>query len=49
MHSSQVAYLFVLETANTGLDIGIMYQPLILEYGKPVLGVDDWRVSRMTT
>ncbi|KAJ7036178.1 hypothetical protein C8F04DRAFT_489089 [Mycena alexandri] len=34
MHSSQVAYLFVLETANTGLDIGIMYQPLILEYGR---------------
>ncbi|KAJ7747817.1 hypothetical protein B0H16DRAFT_1554700, partial [Mycena metata] len=29
-----VAYLFVLETANTGLDIGIMYQPLILEYGR---------------
>ncbi|KAJ7164532.1 hypothetical protein C8R46DRAFT_1099830 [Mycena filopes] len=32
-----VLYLFVLETANTALDIGIMYQPLILEYGqKPV-------------
>ncbi|KAJ7776410.1 Aldehyde/histidinol dehydrogenase [Mycena metata] len=29
-----VAYLFVLETVNTGLDIGIMYQPLILEYGR---------------
>nr|GAT57313.1 predicted protein [Mycena chlorophos] len=32
-----VAFLFVIETANTALNISIMYQPLILEYGqKPV-------------
>ncbi|KAJ7238119.1 hypothetical protein B0H12DRAFT_100259 [Mycena haematopus] len=27
-----VGYLFVLETLNTGFDMAIMYQPLILEY-----------------
>ncbi|KAJ7059512.1 hypothetical protein C8F01DRAFT_1210532 [Mycena amicta] len=33
----QVAFLFFVETANTALDMSIMYQPLILEYGqKPV-------------
>ncbi|KAJ7184551.1 hypothetical protein C8R46DRAFT_1064410 [Mycena filopes] len=26
--------LFIVETANTGFDIGIMYQPLILQYGQ---------------
>ncbi|KAJ7063697.1 hypothetical protein C8F01DRAFT_87808 [Mycena amicta] len=32
-----VSYLFILETANTGFDMVIMYQPLILEYGqKPI-------------
>lgn len=32
-----VAVLFLIEFANTGFDIGIMYQPLILEFGqKPV-------------
>ncbi|KAJ7199954.1 hypothetical protein GGX14DRAFT_372671 [Mycena pura] len=32
-----VAYLFVMETVNTALDITIMYEPLILRYGeKPV-------------
>ncbi|KAF8328002.1 hypothetical protein F5887DRAFT_1009489 [Amanita rubescens] len=30
----QVLYLFIIETANTGFDIAMMYQPLILEYGK---------------
>ncbi|KAJ3920789.1 hypothetical protein F5877DRAFT_76802 [Lentinula edodes] len=29
----QVAYLFVMETANTILDMAMMYQPLITEYG----------------
>ncbi|KAF7335218.1 hypothetical protein MSAN_02355100 [Mycena sanguinolenta] len=29
-----VGYLFVLETLNTGFDMGMMYQPLILEYGQ---------------
>ncbi|KAF8209252.1 hypothetical protein K438DRAFT_260411 [Mycena galopus ATCC 62051] len=28
-----VAYLFVLETLNTGFDMEMMYQPLILQYG----------------
>ncbi|KAJ3810913.1 hypothetical protein F5876DRAFT_76336 [Lentinula aff. lateritia] len=28
-----VAYLFILETANTGIDMAMMYQPLIAEYG----------------
>ncbi|KAJ7441085.1 hypothetical protein FB451DRAFT_119456 [Mycena latifolia] len=32
-----VAFLFFVETANTALDMAMMYQPLILEYGqKPV-------------
>jgi len=32
-----VAFLFFIETANTALDMSMMYQPLILEYGqKPV-------------
>ncbi|KAJ7772791.1 hypothetical protein B0H14DRAFT_3508898 [Mycena olivaceomarginata] len=32
-----VGFLFVVETANTVLDMAIMYQPLIVEYGqKPV-------------
>jgi hypothetical protein len=32
-----VAFLFIVETANTALDMSIMYQPLILEYGhKPI-------------
>ncbi|TFK69372.1 hypothetical protein BDN72DRAFT_616836 [Pluteus cervinus] len=30
-----VLYLFLIETLNTGIDISIMYQPLILEYGLP--------------
>ncbi|KAJ7117960.1 hypothetical protein C8R43DRAFT_1036515 [Mycena crocata] len=29
-----VLYLFVLETLNTALDMAMMYQPLILEYGR---------------
>ncbi|KAJ6461380.1 hypothetical protein C8R45DRAFT_532599 [Mycena sanguinolenta] len=29
-----VGYLFVLETLNTGFDMGMMYQPLILQYGQ---------------
>ncbi|KAJ7060519.1 hypothetical protein C8F01DRAFT_1142959 [Mycena amicta] len=29
-----VLYLLVLETLNTGLDMAMMYQPLILEYGQ---------------
>ncbi|KAJ7623602.1 hypothetical protein FB45DRAFT_718870, partial [Roridomyces roridus] len=32
--SSFIAYLMVLETANTALDMGMLYQPLILEYGQ---------------
>ncbi|EKM82062.1 hypothetical protein AGABI1DRAFT_112209 [Agaricus bisporus var. burnettii JB137-S8] len=28
-----VLYLFIVETANTGIDMVMMYQPLILEYG----------------
>ncbi|KAJ3875992.1 hypothetical protein F5051DRAFT_47430 [Lentinula edodes] len=28
-----VAYLFILETANTAIDMAMMYQPLIAEYG----------------
>jgi hypothetical protein len=28
-----VLYLFIVETANTGIDMAMMYQPLILEYG----------------
>ncbi|KAL0960491.1 hypothetical protein HGRIS_005531 [Hohenbuehelia grisea] len=30
-----VLYLFVLETANTGFDIGMMYEPLVVRYGTP--------------
>jgi hypothetical protein len=30
---TKVLYLFVVETANTGIDMAMMYQPLILEYG----------------
>ncbi|KAF5340898.1 hypothetical protein D9758_012198 [Tetrapyrgos nigripes] len=30
-----VLYLFIAETANTGFDIGMVYQPLILNYGTP--------------
>lgn len=29
----QVLYLFLVETINTGCDIAMMYQPLIMEYG----------------
>ncbi|KAJ7473493.1 hypothetical protein FB451DRAFT_292990 [Mycena latifolia] len=29
-----VLYLFVLETLNTGFDMAMMYQPLILQYGQ---------------
>ncbi|KAJ6562261.1 hypothetical protein B0H19DRAFT_1143989 [Mycena capillaripes] len=29
-----VLYLFVLETLNTGFDMAMMYQPLILDYGQ---------------
>ncbi|KAF8629364.1 hypothetical protein AX17_005660 [Amanita inopinata Kibby_2008] len=29
-----VLYLFIVETVNTGCDIAMMYQPLILEYGQ---------------
>ncbi|KAJ6489437.1 hypothetical protein DFH09DRAFT_1209194 [Mycena vulgaris] len=29
-----VLYLFVLETVNTGFDMAMMYQPLIVEYGR---------------
>jgi len=29
----KVLYLFIVETANTGIDMAMMYQPLILEYG----------------
>ncbi|CAK5266586.1 unnamed protein product [Mycena citricolor] len=28
-----LSYLFVVETANTGMDMGIIYEPLILHYG----------------
>lgn len=31
--ASQVSYLFLVETVNTGCDIAMMYQPLIMEYG----------------
>lgn len=31
-----VAYLFVMETANSVIDIAMMYQPLIAEYGASV-------------
>ncbi|KAF8735584.1 hypothetical protein AX14_001835 [Amanita brunnescens Koide BX004] len=30
-----VLYLFLVETINTGCDIAMMYQPLIMEYGQP--------------
>ncbi|KAL0958479.1 hypothetical protein HGRIS_000618 [Hohenbuehelia grisea] len=30
-----VLYLFVLETLNTGFDIAMMYEPLVLNYGTP--------------
>lgn len=30
-----VIYLFIAETINTGCDIAMMYQPLILEFGQP--------------
>ncbi|PFH47888.1 hypothetical protein AMATHDRAFT_66568 [Amanita thiersii Skay4041] len=30
-----VLYLFIVETVNTGCDIAMMYQPLIMEYGLP--------------
>ncbi|KAF8630803.1 hypothetical protein AX15_002706 [Amanita polypyramis BW_CC] len=30
-----VLYLFLVESLNTGFDIAMMYQPLILEYGQP--------------
>ncbi|CAK5266948.1 unnamed protein product [Mycena citricolor] len=29
-----LSYLFVVETANTGMDMGIIYEPLILHYGE---------------
>ena len=29
----KVFYLFIVETVNTGIDMAMMYQPLILEYG----------------
>lgn len=29
----QVLYLFLLETINTGFDIGMMYEPLIKRFG----------------
>ncbi|EKM76861.1 hypothetical protein AGABI1DRAFT_130878 [Agaricus bisporus var. burnettii JB137-S8] len=32
-----VVYLFIIETANTGIDMAMMYQPLILEYGQQLL------------
>ncbi|KAJ3576988.1 hypothetical protein NP233_g28 [Leucocoprinus birnbaumii] len=31
-----VLYLFVAETVNTGIDIAMMFQPLILDYGHPL-------------
>ncbi|KXN86822.1 hypothetical protein AN958_09558 [Leucoagaricus sp. SymC.cos] len=34
---TQVLYLFIVETANTGIDIAMMYQPLILQYGHPLV------------
>ncbi|KAJ7506181.1 hypothetical protein B0H11DRAFT_330824, partial [Mycena galericulata] len=34
---SFIAYLLVLETANTALDMALLYQPLILEYGEQPL------------
>ncbi|KAJ3513585.1 hypothetical protein NLJ89_g2866 [Agrocybe chaxingu] len=30
----QVLYLFILETANTGFNIGLLYEPLVLYYGE---------------
>jgi len=30
-----VLYLFIVETANTGFDMAIVYEPLILRYGTP--------------
>lgn len=30
-----VTYLFIVEIINTGCDIGLIYQPLILEFGMP--------------
>ncbi|KAJ6458352.1 hypothetical protein C8R47DRAFT_1245366 [Mycena vitilis] len=33
-HPYQVGFLFFVLTANTGLSIAMLYQPLILEYGK---------------
>lgn len=30
-----VLYLFIIETVNTACDVGVVFQPLILEFGKP--------------
>jgi hypothetical protein len=32
----QVLYLFIAETVNTGLDMAIVYEPLVIRFGKPV-------------
>ncbi|KAF9445151.1 hypothetical protein P691DRAFT_710809 [Macrolepiota fuliginosa MF-IS2] len=32
-----VLYLFIVETVNTGIDMAMMYQPLILEYGHQLI------------
>ncbi|KAJ7880436.1 hypothetical protein B0H13DRAFT_2345657 [Mycena leptocephala] len=32
----QVFYLFVVETLNTGFDVAMMYQPLVLQYAGPL-------------
>ncbi|KAJ8489892.1 hypothetical protein ONZ45_g13395 [Pleurotus djamor] len=31
--TSQILYLVILETLNTGFDIGLIYEPLIIKYG----------------
>jgi len=30
---SQILYLFIVETINTGFDVGILYEPLVKKYG----------------
>ncbi|KAJ3916605.1 hypothetical protein F5877DRAFT_91661 [Lentinula edodes] len=47
-----VAYLFILETANTAIDMAMMYQPLIAEYGvlisTPIQIYFAWRIRKIT-
>jgi hypothetical protein len=40
-----ILYLFIIETLNTGFDIGMMYEPLIVRYGERriFIGICQWQ------